>query len=148
MRKLLTLLLCVLSCCCFADTIGNYMNIAENIPRMEMKADAKAQAWARSARNIIVITDESIAQTITAINEMATQQGRPLFCMKQPLNATSLDGIIRETYQQLSSQKEVTKLTISQVALIGLQKKYPCHISQREKQLQRMVKFAGAQVSG
>lgn len=28
-----------------ADTINNYMNIANNIPQMEMKADPQAQAW-------------------------------------------------------------------------------------------------------
>lgn len=126
-----------------ADTIANYMNIAENIPRMEMKADPKAQAWARSARNIITVTDESIAETIIAINDMATKQGRPLFCLgKDNLNSAMLDGIIRQTYSEISSKsQEATKLTISQVALAGLQKKYPCQLSQREKQMQRVAKY-------
>src|SRR5436189_129249 len=47
-----------------ADTIDNYMSIATNIPQMELKADPQAQAWARSARHVLTITCESIAETL------------------------------------------------------------------------------------
>ena len=39
-----------------ADTINNYIDIANNIPQMEIKADPQAQAWARSAHHILTIT--------------------------------------------------------------------------------------------
>ena len=50
-----------------ADTIKNYINIANNIPQMEIKADPQAQAWARSARQILNVTCESIQETILQI---------------------------------------------------------------------------------
>ena len=129
----------------YADTIGNYMTIANGVPKMEMNADAKAQAWARSARNIINITDESIAQTLEAINTLAAKRGKPLYCLKKDsLNATTLDSIIRQTYTELASKKEgIEKMTISEIAIIGLMKKYPCQLSQRDKQMQRVAQLTG-----
>ena len=52
-----------------ADTMGNYMSIAGNIPLMEIKADPQAQAWARSARNILILTSESIIESLNLANE-------------------------------------------------------------------------------
>ncbi|MBA2648264.1 MAG: phosphatase [Legionella sp.] len=113
----------------FADTINNYMNIANNIPQMEIKADPQAQAWARSARHVITITCESIAETIIQANEAAKSQGKPLYCMPPgvQLNALVLNELIIQTYKELSSQQsDKDKMTISQIAWLGIHKKYPC----------------------
>ena len=49
---------------------------------MEIKADEQSQAWARSARHVLNITNESIAETLIALNEQATKQGRQTgFCV-------------------------------------------------------------------
>lgn len=112
-----------------ADTIDHYMNIAKNIPQMEMKADQESQAWARSARTVLILTSESIAETLQLANETAKTQGSPLFCL--PAN-TQLSGIIvneliQQTYRDLSSsQSDKDKMTVSQVALLGISKQYPC----------------------
>lgn len=145
MRKLFFTFLMFAASLGHTDTIANYMHIADNIPRMEMKADPQAHAWARSARNVITITDESIVETITALNHLASKQGKPLFCLKKDtLNATMLDGIIRQTYADLSSQQsKLNQMTVSQIALVGLLKKYPCVPSGREKQMQRIARFTG-----
>ncbi|MFA6302706.1 MAG: phosphatase [Legionella sp.] len=112
-----------------ADTINNYMNIANNIPQMEMKADPQAQAWARSARNVLAITCETIAETMLQSNETAKNNGRPNFCLPMgvQLNTMVLDGIIQQTYKELSSQQsDKDKMTVSQIAWLGVTKKYPC----------------------
>lgn len=115
-----------------ADTINNYMSIADNIPQMEMKADAQAQAWARSARHVITITCESIAETLTQANEVAKAQGRPLFCLPsgKQLDSASLNELIQRTYKEISSQQsDKDMMTVSQVALLGVSKQYPCQPS-------------------
>ena len=120
------LLFCSLS---RADTIDNYMDIANNIPQMEIKADPQAQAWARSARHVITITCESIAETLVQANETAQHQGKPLFCLTPgtQLSAAMLNNLIQQTYKELSSQQsDKNKMTVSQVALLGLSKQYPC----------------------
>ncbi|MFI4963210.1 MAG: phosphatase [Legionellales bacterium] len=125
----LLLCLALLSNCLHADTINNYMNITNNIPQMEMKADPQAQAWARSAHHVIIITCESIAETMLQANETATNQGKPAFCLPLgvTLNPALLDGIIQQTYRDLSSQQsDKDKMTVSQVAWLGISKKYPC----------------------
>lgn len=113
----------------YADTINNYMNIANNIPQMEMKADQQAQAWARSARHVITITCESIAETMLQANATALAQGKPIFCLPAgvQLNPVVLNDLIQQTYKELSSQSaEHDKLTVSQVAWMGVNKHYPC----------------------
>lgn len=125
-----SLLLCfIFSTYSQADTIDHYMNIANNIPQMEMKADPQAQSWARSARTVLILTSESIAETLTLANESATQQGSPLFCPppSTQLSAITLNDLIQQTYRELSSQQsDKDKMTVSQVALLGLSKQYPC----------------------
>ncbi len=113
----------------YADTIDHFMNIANNIPQMEMKADPQSQAWARSARTVLILTSDSIAETLTLANETASQQGSPLFCLPAgtQLVATSLNDLIQQTYKESSSQQsDKDKMTVSQVALLGLKKQYPC----------------------
>ncbi len=113
-----------------ADTIDHYMNIANNIPQMEMKADQQSQAWARSARTMLILTSESIAETLTLANESANQAGTPFFCLPAgvQLNPATLNDLIQQTYREISSQQsDKDKMTVSQVALLGLKNKYACH---------------------
>lgn len=119
-----------------ADTMDHYMNISNNIPQMEMKADPQAQAWARSARNVLIIADESIAETLTQANELAKSKGSPLFCLPvgTSLSATSLNEIILQTYREISSQQsDKDKMTVSQVAWLGVTKRYPCQNNRSEQ---------------
>lgn len=129
MRCLAPLMLC-LSSTVLADTIEHYMNIADNIPRMEMKADPQSQAWARSARNVLIITAESIAESFIQINEEARNHGNPLFCLpaSTPLNGVTMDNLIQETWRSLSAtQNAQQSLTVSQVAWQGVVRKFPCN---------------------
>src|SRR3990167_793020 len=112
-----------------ADTIDHYMNIARNIPQMEMKADAQAQAWAKSARNILILTSESIAESLILVNRSAADAGAPLFCLPPniKLDPETINQLIQQTYNEISSQQsDKNSMTVSQVALIGLKKQYPC----------------------
>jgi hypothetical protein len=128
MRYLMTALLFI-SSFAQADTINNYMDIANNIPQMEMKADQQAQAWARSARHVLTITCESIAETMLQANENATRMGKPLFCLPEgkQLNSIMLNELIQQTYKEITSQQsDKNKMTVSQVAWLGITKQFPC----------------------
>jgi hypothetical protein len=128
MRRFIFLLFMV-SASAYADTIDHFMNIANNIPQMEMKADQQSQAWARSARTVLVLTSESIAETLMLSNETAKEQGAPFFCIPPnvQLSGTILNDLIQQTYKEISSQQsDKDKMTVSQVALLGLKKQYPC----------------------
>lgn len=118
-----------------ADTIDNYMNIANNIPKMEMQADSQSQTWARSARNILIIADETIAETLTQANETARAQGKPLFCLppETRLDAKLLGSIILESYQKIPSNQEKDKMTVSQVAWLGVTQRFPCGSSREAR---------------
>lgn len=121
-----------------ADTINNYMSIASNIPQMEIKADPQAQAWARSARHVLNITCESIAETLSQTNETAKNQGKALFCLPKEvqLNSIMLNELIQQTYKEISSQQsDKDTMTVSQVALLGVIKRYPCQANPTEKQM-------------
>lgn len=112
-----------------ADTIDHYMNIANNIPQMEMKADEQSQAWARSARTVLTLACDGIVDSLILANETAKQQGQPLFCLTSGTSVSpeALNDIIQQTYRTLgTSQAEKDKMTVSQVALLGMQKQYPC----------------------
>lgn len=128
MRHFMYLFL-MISASTYADTIDHFMNIANNIPQMEIKADPQSQAWAHSARTVLILTSESIAETLTLSNETARQAGAPLFCLPPSvqLNATILNDLIQQTYREISSQQsDKNTMTVSQVALLGLRKQYPC----------------------
>ena len=128
MRRLIFLFL-LIPAIIFADTIDHFMNIANNIPQMEMKADPQSQAWARSARTVLILTSESIAETLMLSNDTAKEQGTPFFCIPPgaQLNGTLLNDLIQQTYRESSSQQsDKNKMTVSQVALLGLRKQYPC----------------------
>jgi hypothetical protein len=139
MRSILFSIILFISYSVQADTIDNYMNIANNIQQMEMKADGKSQAWARAARNVLGVASESIAETLMQMNELAKSQGKPLFCL--PLNTTldteTMNKIIQQTYKEISSQQsDKNKMTVSQVAWLGVAKHYPC--STQAYQMQHM----------
>lgn len=114
----------------YGDTVDHYMNIVNNLPQMEMKADPQAQAWARSARNILTLTGECIAETLVLANNAAKQGGKPLFCLpiESELNSVLVNNLVQETYRNISSQEsDKDKMTVSEVALLGLEKRYPCN---------------------
>lgn len=141
MRSLLITFLLVCSSS-YADTIDNYMKIASNIPIMEMKADPQAQAWARSARHVLTITCESIAETLVQANESAKQQGKPLFCLSTgtQLNPVTMNELIQQTYKEISSQQsDKDKMTVSQIALLGVGKRYPCKKAKEMAQLKTLL---------
>lgn len=132
MRRIIFLLLMTANSL-YADTIDHYMNIVNNIPQMEMKADPQSQAWARSARNILALTSESIAESLTLANEAAARSGQPLYCLTSntPLSSDEINNLIQQTYREISSQEsDKNKMTVSQVALLGLRKKYACSSQQ------------------
>ena len=94
-----------------------------------MKADQQAHTWARSARTILSLTSESIAETLMLMNIAATEHNAPIFCLPAgiSLNALMLNEIIQKTYHDISSQEsDKNNMTVSQVALIGVTQKYPC----------------------
>lgn len=129
MRGLLCTLFLLSSFITKADTIDHYVSISNQIPQMEMKADPQAQAWARSARSVLTVTNESIAETLLQANELATAQGHSLFCPPAGtvLNAATLNDIILQTYRSISSQQsDKDKMTVSQIAWLGVAKSWPC----------------------
>ena len=105
------------------------MHIVNGIPTMEMKADSNAQAWARSAKNVLTITNESIAETLTEANTLAKNQGTPLFCLPEniQLDASTLKPLIEEAYQTMPrAQSDKDRMTVSQVAWIAVTQRFPC----------------------
>ena len=113
----------------WADSIGHYMGVANNIPRMEMKTDANSQAWARSARNVLLLTCESIWEGLQAMNQIGLEKGNPLFSVQNPeqMTAERMADIIQETYTKMAlNDEQKNKTTVAQVALIGVQERYAC----------------------
>lgn len=114
----------------YADTIASYMTIANNIPTMELKPDEQSQAWARSARNILISTNETIAQTMLFMNAIAVKQGHPIFCMpdQTTIDAKMLDEVIRKTYYEIEKKPGASQnMTVSEVAVVGMLARYPCN---------------------
>lgn len=113
----------------YADTMDHYMGIVNNIPKMEIKADSQAQVWAKSARNVLLLTCESVAESLAIANTMASSHNAPLFCLPPTvfLNGSMLHDLVQQTYRELTSQEsDKSKMTVSEVALYGLTKNYPC----------------------
>lgn len=97
---------------------------------MEMKADLQSQAWARSAKNILLITNESILETLTEANKLAQSHGQPLFCLspQSQLTTNDLKVLIEDAYRNIPSiQSDKNKMTVSQVAWLALKQRYPCN---------------------
>lgn len=115
----------------YADTIERYMGIANNITRMEIKADPNAQAWARSARNVLLLTGESIWESLSIMNQISTEKGQPLFCIRssETISAERMNDLIQESYGKLNMpDDQKNKMTVAQVALMGIQQHYPCQV--------------------
>lgn len=116
----------------WADSIQSYMKISNNIPQMEIKADAQSQAYARSARQVLTITSESIAETMIEANFIAKEHtGKSLFCLPAgtTLNAKLLDAIIKQSFSDQQSQQQPSSLdreSVSKIAWSGVLKKFPC----------------------
>ena len=137
MKKIIFLALVILYQPLYADKIIKFMNVANTIPRMEMKPDANSQAWAKSARNILLLTAESIWESLYSANQANAQAGNPLFCVRDQasMNAENMTDLIEETYRNLSmSDAEKNQLTVAQVALIGLQRQYGCNSTSASSQ--------------
>ena len=121
----------------YADTMDHYMNIVNNIPKMEIKADGQAQIWAKSARNVVLLTCESVAESLIIANTVATSNHTPLFCLPPNvvLDGANLQGILQQAYSDLPNpESEKAKMTVSEVALLGLTKLYPCPQTQPQTQ--------------
>src|SRR3990167_10258076 len=105
--RILFPLLIVASLSARADTIEHYINIYDGIPKMEVKADPQSQAWARSARNVLSITCETVAETLLQANELSKNQGKPLFCLpiSTQLNSITMNELIVQAYRNNSNQQ-------------------------------------------
>lgn len=119
----------------FADTIEHYVNIANAIPQMELKADEESQVWARSARNVLNITSETVAETLTTSNQEASKLGKPLFCLPKgnKLDIQTMHQLLLDTYRDLNNPDK-NQWTVSQVAWYAVNKRYPCTGSQNTSQ--------------
>lgn len=127
--KLLGIFLYFITSYVNADTIEHYMNIVNNLPQMEMKADSDSQAWARSARNILMLTSETVAESLILANKESEKKGSPLFCLPagEKLSNSAVNELIKNTYMTISSApQDKNQMSVSQVALLGMQKQYPC----------------------
>lgn len=125
-KNTLLLLLACLGVNAHADTINKYANIANSIPKMELKADEKSQAWARSARSILAITDETIAETILSMNSLAIENGEALVCLPSnlSLNGETIHALLQEAIKDplvLNQNKSISFVVINR-----LKEKYPC----------------------
>ncbi len=114
----------------YADTIINYMTIANNIPVMAMKPDDQSQAWVRSAQRILTSTDETLSQTVVSMNTVAAKQGHPVFCFPQGIlfDANTVHDIIQKTYTELMKTQgaALSGMTISDVLMLGMVSRYSC----------------------
>jgi hypothetical protein len=113
-----------------ADTILNYMTIANNIPTMSMKPDEQSQGWVRSAQRMLTLTDETLAQTVVAMNTVAAKQGHPIFCFPQGVlfDANTVHDIILKTYAELAKTQAalISTMPISDVLMLGMVSRYSC----------------------
>lgn len=97
---------------------------------MEMKADPQSQAWARSAKDVLIITNESIAETLLTANQLAKSQGHPLFCLppQTRLDAATMKKLIEDAYRNMTSlQNDKNKMTVSEIAWLAVSQHYPCN---------------------
>lgn len=129
MRFLISLLFAGMNFSVVADTMENYLSIKNRIPQMEVRADPRALAWARSARSVLMITNDAIAETLLKANETLAHEKTPFFCLPpgKVLDANTLEGIIVDTYRSIASaEADKNKMTVSEVAWLGVAKTWPC----------------------
>ncbi len=125
-----------------ADTLERYAGIANSIPKMALKADEKSQTWARSARSILAVTDETVAQTIMAMNALALQNGRPLICPPQneKIDKDKIHSILKDIISSPTASKE--GMTISEAVIDKLKDQYPCRNQTTTALRKAMLPFA------
>lgn len=127
MRKLLTYSICLLFTLPLqADTLAKYAGIANSIPQAQLKADEKSQAWARSAKSILDVADESIAQSIQAMQNLALRKRMQLFCL--PADKTIDNNMVHQILNHLIQQNydAIAQQSISEVVVSQLEQLYPC----------------------
>ncbi len=114
----------------YADTIINYMTIANNIPLMAIKPDDQSQAWVRSAQRMLSLADETLCQTVVAMNTIAAKQGHPVFCFPQGIlfDSSTVHDIILKTYAELIKTQgaAVSGMNISDILMLGMVSRYSC----------------------
>lgn len=133
LKKCIICLLLLWHASLFADTLGKYASIAKNIPSMELKADAQSQAWARSARSVLAVTDEAIAQSVVAMNSLGLKNGTPLICSPPDTQIdTSMIHNILSKYISTMAAEDANK-SISEVVVTILTNQYPCHQMARNR---------------
>ena len=122
-----------------ADTIGKYAGIAKGIPQASLKADPQSQAWARSARSILEVTEETIAQTIQSVQSFAAKRNIQVFCLPagMKIDNSLIHQILERSITNLSAA-EANK-NISEVVTEQLETQYPCksnqHVQQRNNNM-------------
>ena len=132
MKKICLLLVgALISSTTMADTIGKYAGIAKSIPSARLKADPKSQAWARSAQSILEITEETVAQTIEATQNIAVRNHSPLFCLPkgQKVDNQLVHSILDQAATNISNIDHNT--SISEVVVSQLSSHYPCQGRQK-----------------
>ena len=142
MKKMFFLIVFFTFCKANADSIASYINISKQIPQMELKADAQSQTWAHSARTIITLTCDSILDSLTLANQEAKKQGVCLFDLPrgEVLNAEKLDEMIQDIHAHTNMQNEkLDQWSVSKVALLALQKHYPCEEKKKSKNEQEHI---------
>lgn len=127
MKKYIICLLILWHTTLFADTLGKYASIARNIPSMELKADAQSQAWARSARSVLGVTDEAIAQSVVAMNLLALKNGTALICYppETKIDTPMIHTILAKHIASMPADD--ANRSISEVVVTILTNQYPCH---------------------
>ncbi len=105
----------IISASANADTIGHYAGIAKSIPEAALKADPKSQAWAHSARTILQVAEESIAESLASAQRAANKLNKPLFCLpkNQSINTALIHEILKQNVDQWieSTTQEIKKYT-------------------------------------
>ena len=127
LNKTILVLLSFVSLSISADTIEKYVGIAKSIPQSRLKADPKAQAWAHSARTVLDVTEETLAQTIVSMQALSLKQNSPIFCLP---NGKSIDtGLVHQILEQSVARLASTDFnkTISEVVVENLASAYPCN---------------------
>jgi hypothetical protein len=111
----------------FADTLASYMDIEKQIPQMQLKADLKSHAWARSARKIIVMHDDAVTESINEMNLLAKAKGEEIFCMPsgEKVTAEQIHSLIL-AYSNKVPAEEQKSISVAKVAILALKERYAC----------------------